>query len=73
MSTQPDPDKLCDTVQAMKNLAEDLKRTGASVPAVTRNTVRILASIKMLEINLCDVVETNTSPGVPPAKSRHHK
>ena len=61
MDTQSDPNELCATVQAMKDLAEDLKERGESIPAVVRNTVRILASIKMLEINLCDALEEDSS------------
>jgi hypothetical protein len=30
---------------------------GGNFPAINRNTVRILASVKMLEINVSDVVE----------------
>jgi hypothetical protein len=39
----------------MKNTAEELKRLGANLPAIDRNIVRILASIKMLEINISDL------------------
>jgi hypothetical protein len=30
---------------------------GANFPALARNTVRILAGIKMLEINISDIVD----------------
>ena len=43
-------------IQLMKKTAEELNRIGEDFPALARNTVRILASIKMLEINVCDVV-----------------
>ena len=43
-------------IQLMKKTAEELKRIGEDFPALARNTVRILASIKMLEINVCDIV-----------------
>ena len=48
-------------IQAMKSSAEELKRLGDNFPALARNTVRILASIKMLEINISDLVELDSS------------
>ena len=44
-------------IQLMKQTAEELNRMGEDFPALARNTVRILASIKMLEINVSDLVE----------------
>ena len=44
-------------VQLMKDTAEELKRLGENFPALTRNLVRIEASLKMLEINISDLVE----------------
>ena len=44
-------------IQSMKKSAQALKRFGKDFPAVDRNIVRILASIKMLEINISDIVE----------------
>ena len=43
-------------IQVLKETARDLERMGDEFPALARNIVRILASIKMLEINVCDVV-----------------
>ena len=43
-------------IQAMKETAEELNRMAEEFPALARNTVRILASIKMLEINISDTV-----------------
>ena len=43
-------------IQLMKQTAEELGRIGEDFPALTRNLVRIQASIKMLEINVCDLV-----------------
>ncbi len=39
-------------IQLMKKTAEELKILGENIPAVERNAARILASIKMLEINI---------------------
>ncbi len=57
MAQQIDLKKLNTKIQLMKKTAEELKRMGENFPAINRNTVRILASVKMLEINVSDVVE----------------
>jgi hypothetical protein len=41
-----------------------LYQLGCEFPAVARNTARILASVKMLEMNLTDVMDLGeTGPG----------
>ena len=57
MAQQIDLYKINDKIQLLKNTAEALNRIGEGFPAITRNTVRILASVKMLEINVSDLVE----------------
>ncbi len=42
-------------IQKIKKAAQELKALSRKIPAVDRNTVRILASVKMLEINISDV------------------
>lgn len=44
-------------IQLMKKAAQELKEMGKNIPAMDRNLVRILASIKMLEINISDVLD----------------
>ena len=44
-------------IQEIKKAAEELKRLGDNFPALSRNANRILASIKMLEINITDCVD----------------
>jgi hypothetical protein len=61
MEKQPDPAVICAKIQTMKGVAEELQEMGEPIPAIARNMVRILASIRMLEINMCDLVE----PGPP--------
>ena len=46
-------------IKAIKTAAEELKHLGNNFPAVSRNAHRILASIKMLEINITDWAELN--------------
>ena len=44
-------------VQQMKGCAEDLKGLGKEFPALDRNIIRILASLKMLELNVSDIID----------------
>lgn len=44
-------------IQEIKKTAEELKELGESFPALYRNTARLLASTKMLEINISDAVD----------------
>ena len=48
-------------IQMMKRTAEELARAGENFPAIARNIVRISAGIKMLEINISDLVELEKS------------
>ncbi|MCP3950827.1 MAG: hypothetical protein GY697_01195 [Desulfobacterales bacterium] len=50
-------DKLKDQIKQLKSTAEILGETGKEVPAVARNMVRIMASVKMLELNIVDALE----------------
>ena len=47
--------KMDTKVKTIKKAAEELKKLCGSIPAVDRNAARILASVKMLEINISDV------------------
>ena len=44
-------------IQSMIETAEVLKRAGDQFPALEKNISRILASLKMLEINVSDIVD----------------
>jgi len=57
MAPQIDLNEINDKIQLMKKTAQELNRIGQDFPAIARNTVRILASVKMLEINISDLVE----------------
>jgi hypothetical protein len=41
----------------MQKTAEELSQMGREFPALARNTARILASLKMLAINVSDIVK----------------
>jgi len=57
MNAQFDIEKIDDNIKTMKKAAEELTQMGDDFPAIKRNTARILASIKMLEINVSDIVD----------------
>ena len=60
MMTPNDLKKIDEKIQVMKRTAQELNRLGDNFPALARNSVRILASIKMLEINISDLVELDS-------------
>ena len=46
---------MAERIQAIKEAATELKHISGSIQAVDRNVDRILASVKMLEINVSDI------------------
>ena len=48
-------EEMDERIQQMRHLAEELKHRGEGIQAVERNVDRILASIKMLELNITDM------------------
>jgi hypothetical protein len=48
--------KMDTRIKAIKKGAEELRELYRSIPAVERNAARILASVKMLEINVSDLL-----------------
>ena len=42
-------------IRAMKQMALDLKNMGEGFPCLEKNITRILAGLKMLEINISDI------------------
>ena len=57
MAQQIDLNRIDDKIQLLKKTAEELNQLCQDFPAIARNTVRILASVKMLEINISDLIE----------------
>ena len=47
--------KIDTRIKAIRKAAQELKELSGKFPAVDRNAARILASVKMLEINVSDV------------------
>ena len=44
-------------IQLMKKTAWELEKLGENFPALGKNIARILASLKMLELNISDIVD----------------
>ena len=57
MTQQIDVNEINAKIQLLKKTAQELNRMGEDFPALERNTARILTSIKMLEINVSDLVD----------------
>ena len=55
MAKEIDLKELDGKIQTMKKTAEELKKMGEDFPALYRNVSRVLASIKMLELNVSDL------------------
>lgn len=51
-------------IQELKQAALELSEMGEDFPAIKRNSARILSSIKMMEINVSDIVRLSTPEGV---------
>ena len=65
MTAQPDIEKLDEQIQRLKQAALALSEMGDQFPAVKKNAARVLASVKMMEINVSDVVRL-TEPDITP-------
>ena len=62
MDTPIEMERLNLSIQRARQAVEDLRRLGENFPAVARNAERILASLKMLEINVSDIVDGDPAP-----------
>ena len=49
--------EMAEKIRVLKQTAVELKRISGGIQAVDRNVDRILASIKMLEINISDLAD----------------
>ena len=50
-------EEMCEIIKQLRQLAEDLKKKSGNIQAVERNSDRILANIKMLELNISELKE----------------
>jgi len=51
---------MVEKIRLLKQTAIELKRVSRGIQAVDRNVDRILASVKMLEINIGDLADINS-------------
>jgi hypothetical protein len=51
--------KMDTKIKAIRKAARELQELSGGIQAVDRNTDRVLASVKMLEINISDLLEIN--------------
>ena len=56
MLSQSDIEKIDEQIRLLKQAALALSDMAEEFPAIKRNAVRILSSVKMMEINVSDVV-----------------
>ena len=49
--------KLDARIKTLKKAAQELKKLSGGIQAVDRNADRVLASVKMLEINISDLLD----------------
>lgn len=57
MIEQYDVKLIADKIETLKRTATELKEVSRGIQAIDRNADRILASIKMLEINITDAID----------------
>ena len=57
MLTENELKKIDDRIKLLRNTAEELKILAENIPAITRNTTRLLASVKMMELNISDCID----------------
>ena len=50
-------ESMADDIQNMRTIVEHLKETGKGIETIDRNITRILSSIRLLEMNVSDVVK----------------
>ena len=57
MNAPIDLEGLHRSIRRARRTVEEIRRLGEDFPAVARNAERILASLKMIELNVSDVLE----------------
>lgn len=56
MATDHNIKKMDAKIKEIRKAAEELQELGGDIEAVNRNLVRLLASTKMLELNISDAI-----------------
>lgn len=60
MPSAIDSETICRKIADMRTIAEELRKHEARLPALGKNMKRILASLRMLEINFSDIDPEHT-------------
>ncbi len=51
--------EMAEKIRLLRKTATELKQMSGGIQTIDRNLDRILANIKMLELNVCDIAEIN--------------
>jgi hypothetical protein len=57
MLTENELKNIDDKIKLLRSTAEELKSLAENIPAITKNTARLLASVKMMELNISDYID----------------
>lgn len=57
MQNDYDIKMMAEKIAALKQIVNELRQISAGITSVERNTARMLASIRVLELNVCDVAD----------------
>ena len=57
MITENELKKIDDKIKLLRNTAEELNSLSENIPAITRNTTRLLATVKKMELNISDCLD----------------
>jgi hypothetical protein len=57
MADEYDMESMADKIKALRQTATELKELSGGMQAIDRNVDRILANVKILEINVSDLVD----------------
>ena len=57
MTEEYNVEEMAEKIEVIKEAATELKNISGGIQAADRNVDRILASVKMLEINISDIVD----------------
>ena len=64
MISQSDIERIDEQIQLLKQAALALSDMAKEFPAIRRNAVRILSSVKMMEINVSGVIGLDEKVGI---------
>ena len=57
MITENELKKIDDKIKLLRDTAKELNSLANDIPAITRNTTRLLATVKMMELNISDCLD----------------